>query len=67
MLCLVFCSMNATNQDETMIETLLSYVGVTENVPESLINAISGLSGSGPAYVNMCLILYIYLFFKDKH
>lgn len=51
----VYCSMNATNQDETMIETLLSYVGVTENVPESLINAISGLSGSGPAYAYLVI------------
>lgn len=53
--------MNTTNQDETMIEKLFSYIGVIENVPESLMNAIGGLSGSGPAYVGIINIIYFFL------
>lgn len=56
--------MNTTNQDETIIEKLFSYIGVIENVPESLMNAIGGLSGSGPAYVGIINIIY---FFENKH
>ncbi|CAL7934034.1 unnamed protein product [Xylocopa violacea] len=51
----VYCSMNTTSEDETVIETLFSYIGVTENVPESLMNAIGGLSGSGPAYAYLVI------------
>ncbi|KAG6795553.1 uncharacterized protein LOC107998629 isoform X1 [Apis cerana] len=51
----VYCSMNTTNQDETIIEKLFSYIGVIENVPESLMNAIGGLSGSGPAYAYLVI------------
>lgn len=56
--------MNTTNQDETIIEKLFSYIGVIENVPESLMNAIGGLSASGPAYVSIINIIY---FFENKH
>ncbi|XP_076766862.1 pyrroline 5-carboyxlate reductase isoform X1 [Xylocopa sonorina] len=51
----VYCSMNTTSEDETVIETLFSYIGVTESVPESLMNAIGGLSGSGPAYAYLVI------------
>jgi len=35
---------------ETLVR-LLSAVGIVEEVPESLQNAVTGLSGSGPAYI----------------
>lgn len=43
--------MNTTEEDENIVEALFSYIGVAESVPESLMNAIGALSGSGPAYV----------------
>ncbi|XP_017877969.1 pyrroline-5-carboxylate reductase 3 [Ceratina calcarata] len=51
----VYCCMNTTDQDETMVETLFSYIGMAEHVPESLMNAIGGLSGSGPAYAYLVI------------
>lgn len=44
--------MSTMDEDEDMVETMFSYIGVTEKVPESLMNSIGGLSGSGPAYVS---------------
>ncbi|MEQ9412110.1 MAG: pyrroline-5-carboxylate reductase [Fuerstiella sp.] len=41
----------ATEQDELLVCELLSSVGVVERVPEKLLDAVTGLSGSGPAYV----------------
>ncbi|KZC09896.1 PREDICTED: pyrroline-5-carboxylate reductase 2 [Dufourea novaeangliae] len=51
----VYCSLNTTNGDVDMIETLLSYIGVAESIPESLMNAVGGLSGSGPAYAYLVI------------
>ncbi|MCP4172986.1 MAG: pyrroline-5-carboxylate reductase [Fuerstiella sp.] len=41
----------ATEEDEKIVNELLETVGVVENVPEKLLDAVTGLSGSGPAYV----------------
>lgn len=46
----VYCSRDTTPEDITTIDTLFSYLGVSKCVPESIINAIGGLSGCGPAY-----------------
>lgn len=51
----VYCSMSTTDRDEHTIQTLFSYIGVAEKVPESLMNAIGGLSGSGPAYAYLVI------------
>lgn len=52
---IVYCCMSTTAQDETMVETLFSHIGIAEHVPESLMNAVGGLSGSGPAYAYLVI------------
>lgn len=42
---------NCTAEDKKIAESILSAVGRCVLVPEKQINAITGLSGSGPAYV----------------
>ena len=41
----------ATDEDAEMAEQVLGYVGIVERVTEDLIDAVTGLSGSGPAYI----------------
>lgn len=58
--CLVGClasafslGSNAQRNDADIVCTLLSTLGVTHELPEKQIDAVTGLSGSGPAYVFM--------------
>eukprot|EP00871_Galdieria_phlegrea_P003812 jgi/Galph1/4431/GphlegSOOS_G3097.1 len=44
---------HATVEDEKLVETIFSSVGVARCVPEKLLDAVTGVSGSGPAYVYM--------------
>jgi len=42
---------NATDDDLAWAESILGAVGEVVRVPEALLDAVTGLSGSGPAYV----------------
>jgi pyrroline-5-carboxylate reductase len=44
---------NATAEDGDLVHTLLSSVGLAVEVEEKMMDAVTGLSGSGPAYVYM--------------
>ncbi len=46
---------NATPADGELVRGLLSTVGVALAVPEPLLDAVTGLSGSGPAYVYLMI------------
>ena len=41
----------ATDQDRQIVNTIFGSVGIAMEVSESLLDAVTGLSGSGPAYV----------------
>ncbi len=49
------CSPDVTAQDRELTRSMLSAVGWAEEVDEKLMDAVTGLSGSGPAYV--CLVI----------
>lgn len=45
----------ATDSDIDLARALFGCVGTTEEVPESMMDAVTGLSGSGPAFVLLAL------------
>ena len=46
---------NATSSDCAMAESVLKAVGISYEVKEELLDAVTGLSGSGPAYAYMMI------------
>ncbi|XP_063912195.1 pyrroline-5-carboxylate reductase 3-like [Zophobas morio] len=54
--CTVFCpGQRASDGDVDVVRTLLETAGVCRQVPESLINAVGALAGSGPAFVYLVI------------
>ncbi|XP_018394645.1 PREDICTED: pyrroline-5-carboxylate reductase 1, mitochondrial-like, partial [Cyphomyrmex costatus] len=51
----VYCSNNAELKDMEVVDSIFSYIGMSHNVPESLMNGIGGLSGSGPAFAYLII------------
>lgn len=51
----IYSSKNAEAKDLELVDTLFSYIGMSQNVPENLINSIGGLSGSGPAFAYLVI------------
>ncbi len=49
------CDSSATPEDRSAAEAVFSGIGAVYPVAEKLLNAVTGLSGSGPAYV--CLMI----------
>ncbi len=49
------CSDTATEQHTALVEKLFGALGDVYRVEEKLINAVNGLSGSGPAYVYLVI------------
>lgn len=48
------------------VQDLLGTVGYAVEVPESLIDPVSGLSGSGPAYVSVGQLCYDHLLYIQQ-
>lgn len=46
---------NATAEDVALVDQLLNAVGVAFRLPEHLLDAVTGLSGSGPAFVYLMI------------
>jgi pyrroline-5-carboxylate reductase len=46
---------NATADDIALVDRLLNAVGVAFRLPEQLLDAVTGLSGSGPAFVYLMI------------
>src|SRR6218665_833927 len=53
------CGSNTCSEDEILVKQLFSSIGFCAHLPEKHLDAVTGLSGSGPAYVSHLLLLSI--------
>ena len=51
---------NASSEECELVEQIFSRVGTVEEVEEANIDAVTGLSGSGPAYVRCFYFTFVY-------
>merc|ERR1712157_464841 len=51
----IAASKEATKEDHEIVQSLFETVGMTITVEESYLDAVTGLSGSGPAYVYLMI------------
>lgn len=49
------CDASATSGDEAVAEAVFSSIGAVFPVEEKMLNAVTGLSGSGPAYIYLVI------------
>ena len=50
--CTIYCpGHNVTQDDLSLIQSLLEVTGLCEQLPEKMINALAAISSSGPAFV----------------
>lgn len=54
------CDKDVTSKDKEQIKELLDMMGVSEEVDEKYMDAITGLSGSGPGYLSIIVEALIY-------
>ena len=54
------CDNDVTTKDKAQVEELLNMMGVTEEVDEKYMDAITGLSGSGPGYLSIIVEALMY-------
>lgn len=54
------CDSDVTSEDKKKIEKILNYMGVCQEVEEKYMDAITALSGSGPAYISVIVESLMY-------
>jgi len=54
------CGDNVTKQDKEKVKSLLSRMGVCEEVDEKYMDAITALTGSGPGYISIIIEALMY-------
>jgi pyrroline-5-carboxylate reductase len=54
------CDINVTDEDKQKVRDLLNMMGIADEVDEKYMDAITGLSGSGPGYLSVIAEALIY-------
>ncbi len=49
------CSENVTVEDKNKVKMLLNMMGICEEIDEKYMDAVTGLSGSGPGYISIII------------
>ena len=54
------CDNDVTSEDKRKVEKILNFMGICQEVEEKYMDAITGLSGSGPAYLSVIIESMMY-------